>query len=59
MNFRNLNTVRAIGRMHGDVVNRPKVMAQYAQKCIYRNYHSVKGYFKWLYRRLYFEYSLW
>ncbi|XP_005180262.3 uncharacterized aarF domain-containing protein kinase 5 [Musca domestica] len=56
---RNLNTVRAIGRMHGDVVNRPKVMAQYAQKCIYRNYHSVKGYFKWLYRRLYFEYSLW
>ncbi|XP_013106912.2 uncharacterized aarF domain-containing protein kinase 5 [Stomoxys calcitrans] len=56
---RNLNTVRAIGRMHGDVVDRPKVMAHYAQKCIYKNYSTVKGYIKWAYRRLYFEYSLW
>ncbi|KAM7341917.1 aarF domain containing kinase 5 isoform 3-T3 [Cochliomyia hominivorax] len=56
---RNLNTVRAIGRMHGDVVDRPRVMAHHAQKCIYKNYNSFKGYFVWLFRRLYFEYSLW
>ncbi|KNC26574.1 hypothetical protein FF38_10003 [Lucilia cuprina] len=56
---RNLNTVRAIGRMHGDVVDRPRVMAHHAQKCIYKNYNSFRGYFVWLFRRLYFEYSLW
>ncbi|TMW42704.1 hypothetical protein DOY81_012216 [Sarcophaga bullata] len=35
---RNLNTVRAIGRMHGDVVDRPRVMARskmYIQKLQY------------------------
>uniref|UniRef100_A0A1A9VX69 ABC1 domain-containing protein n=1 Tax=Glossina austeni TaxID=7395 RepID=A0A1A9VX69_GLOAU len=56
--IRNLNTIRAIGRMHGDVVDRPRVMACYAQRCIYKKYNSLQGFFFWLFRRLYFEYSL-
>ncbi|KAI9576732.1 uncharacterized aarF domain-containing protein kinase 5 [Glossina fuscipes] len=55
--IRNLNTVRAIGRMHGDVVDRPRVMALYAQRYIYKKYNSLQGFFLWLFRRLYFEYS--
>ncbi|EDV39312.1 uncharacterized protein Dana_GF25249 [Drosophila ananassae] len=56
---RNLNTVRGISRQHGDVVDRPRVMARYAQKCLYK--HSDKSalqYVRWLGRRVYFEYCL-
>ncbi|KAH8270514.1 hypothetical protein KR018_011040, partial [Drosophila ironensis] len=57
---RNLNTVRAIGNKHGDVVDRAQVMARYAQKCAYRQQsgHSPVQYFRWLGRRIYFEYCL-
>ncbi|XP_054740156.1 uncharacterized aarF domain-containing protein kinase 5 isoform X1 [Anastrepha obliqua] len=56
---RNLNTVRAIGRQHGDVVDRPRTMARYAQHCIYSKYNSIRSYIFWFYRRLIFEYNLW
>ncbi|XP_017081306.1 uncharacterized aarF domain-containing protein kinase 5 [Drosophila eugracilis] len=57
---RNLNTVRAISHQHGDVVNRPRVMARYAQKCLYmqQSGRSPVQYFHWLRRRIYFEYCL-
>lgn len=56
---RNLNTIRAISRQHGDVVDRPRTMARYAQHCIYDNYSSIRSYIFWCYRRLIFEYNLW
>ncbi|EDW29456.1 GL22769 [Drosophila persimilis] len=58
---RNLNTVRAISHQHGDVVNRPRVMARYAQRCLYmqRGRTSPYQYVCWLFRRVYFEYCLW
>lgn len=57
---RNLNTVRSIGDLHGNVVNRPQVMARYAQHCLYeRNITSPIQYMRWLCRRIYFEYCLW
>ncbi|BFF97592.1 uncharacterized aarF domain-containing protein kinase 5 [Drosophila madeirensis] len=58
---RNLNTVRAISHQHGDVVNRPHVMARYAQRCLYMQHGrtSPLQYFRWLCRRVYFEYCLW
>ncbi|KAH8339502.1 hypothetical protein KR074_010781, partial [Drosophila pseudoananassae] len=57
---RNLNTVRGIGRQHNDVVDRPRVMARYAQKCLYRQHGdtSTLQYVRWLGRRAYFEYCL-
>ncbi|KAH8296560.1 hypothetical protein KR054_007969, partial [Drosophila jambulina] len=57
---RNLNTVRAISHQHGDVVNRPQVMARYAQKCLYmqESRYSPLQYIRWLRRRIYFEYCL-
>nr|XP_017034338.1 uncharacterized aarF domain-containing protein kinase 5 [Drosophila kikkawai] len=57
---RNLNTVRAISHHHGDVVNRPQVMARYAQKCLYMQHsrRSPVQYIRWLRRRIYFEYCL-
>ncbi|XP_037946075.1 uncharacterized aarF domain-containing protein kinase 5 [Teleopsis dalmanni] len=56
---RNLNTVRAIGRHHGDVVDRPSVMAKHAQKCVNKNFNSFTGRLQWFYRRCIFEYCLW
>ncbi|XP_016956253.1 uncharacterized aarF domain-containing protein kinase 5 [Drosophila biarmipes] len=57
---RNLNTVRAISHQHGDVVNRPRVMARYAQKCLYMQHtrRSPVQFVRWLSRRIYFEYCL-
>ncbi|KAH8258625.1 hypothetical protein KR038_002226, partial [Drosophila bunnanda] len=57
---RNLNTVRGISHQHGDVVNRPQVMARYAQKCVYMDHsrRSPLQYIRWLSRRIYFEYCL-
>ncbi|XP_036331035.1 uncharacterized aarF domain-containing protein kinase 5 isoform X1 [Rhagoletis pomonella] len=56
---RNLNTVRAISRQHGDVVDRPRTMARYAQYCIYAKCNSLHSYIFWFYRRIIFEYNLW
>lgn len=56
--LRNLNTIRAIGREHGDPVDRPKLMARYAQSCLYRNENRCVGLVKWLFRRARFEYCL-
>ncbi|XP_030570803.1 uncharacterized aarF domain-containing protein kinase 5 isoform X2 [Drosophila novamexicana] len=56
---RNLNTVRAIGDMHGDLVDRPRIMARCAQSCLYKQSRSPTQYIHWLYRRIYFEYCLW
>ncbi|EDW19267.1 uncharacterized aarF domain-containing protein kinase 5 isoform X1 [Drosophila mojavensis] len=57
---RNLNTVRAISNMHGDVVDRPCLMARFAQRSIYdHSSRSPLEYFNWLTRRVYFEYCLW
>ncbi|XP_055920396.1 uncharacterized aarF domain-containing protein kinase 5 [Eupeodes corollae] len=55
---RNLNTIRAISRHHGDVVDRPKVMARHAQRCMYTKYNSFLGYLRWICRRAIFEYCL-
>ncbi|XP_017059932.1 uncharacterized aarF domain-containing protein kinase 5 [Drosophila ficusphila] len=56
---RNLNTVRAISHQHGDVVNRPRVMARYAQRVLYtHDGRSPLQYIRWLSRRIYFEYCL-
>ncbi|KAH8299586.1 hypothetical protein KR044_003257, partial [Drosophila immigrans] len=58
--IRNLNTVRSIGDKHGNVVNRPKVMARYAQRCLYQvDSRSPVQYMRWICRRIYFEYCLW
>lgn len=55
---RNLNTVRAIAREHGDPIDRPRVMAQHAVSCI----HHGKGIVSWVshaLRRIRFEVQLW
>lgn len=53
---RNLNTVRSIARDHGDVVDRPKVMARYAITCLLK---SSDNFFQGLRRKVFFEYRLW
>lgn len=53
---RNLNTIRAISREHGDPVDRPKFMARYAQRCIYAEGNIFFRYIKWFIRRVRFEY---
>lgn len=56
--IRNLNTIRAISREHGDPVDRTKVMARYAQSCLQSQYNSFFGFFHWLYIRARFEMCL-
>lgn len=56
---RNLNTVRAIAQDHGDPVDRPKIMARHALRCIAENRRGFLGIFRWLRERLTFEYKLW
>lgn len=55
---RNLNTVRAIARNHGDPLDRPKHMARYAQYCLYKHDRGVFSYLKWFVRRFQFEFQL-
>lgn len=57
--YRNLNTIRAIARHHGDPVDRPVFMAKYAQRCIYKNekFSFVQS-IKWLMRRISFDFHL-
>lgn len=57
--FRNLNTIRAIARQHGDPLDRPLYMAKYAQKCIYNKQRDgIIRQFKWIFRRIRFDYHL-
>lgn len=56
---RNLNTIRAIARHHGDPVDRPRLMAKYAQACIYNTgAFSFGQQITWLIRRLKFDFHL-
>lgn len=58
---RNLNTIRAIARHHGDPIDRPAHMARYAQRCLYRDHREGGGRLarvRWLLRRVRFEYHL-
>lgn len=59
---RNLNTIRAIARQHGDPIDRPAHMARYAQRCLYRQDGTDGGGrlagLRWLVRRVRFEYHL-
>lgn len=53
---RNLNIVRAIARDHGDLVDRPKIMARFAISSLLK---SSGGVFTYLRRKIFFEYRLW
>lgn len=56
---RNLNTIRAIARHHGDPVDRPTYMAQYAQRCIYTTgKFTIIQKIKWCIRRIKFDFHL-
>lgn len=56
---RNLNTIRAIARHHGDPLDRPIYMAKYAQRCIYRTEKfKFMQHIKWLIRRIKFDFHL-
>lgn len=52
---RNLNIVRAIARDHGDLVDRPKIMA----RCAISNLWSSGNIFTALKRKIHFEFRLW
>ena len=53
---RNLNIVRAIAREHGDIVDRPKIMARFAISSLIKSGENV---FSYLRRKVFFEYRLW
>lgn len=53
---RNLNTVRSIAKEHGDLIDRPKIMARYAISTLLSN---GNGFFSFVRRKVYFEYRLW
>ncbi|EAT32931.1 AAEL014826-PA, partial [Aedes aegypti] len=57
--LRNLNTIRAIAREHGDPVDRPKVMARCALTALRQYSVGFRGYFRSIFRRINFEYQLW
>lgn len=53
---RNLNIVRAIAKEHGDLVDRPKIMARCAITNLLTSGGNVFSYFR---RKIYFEFRLW
>ena len=53
---RNINTVRAIAKEHGDLLNRPKIMARFA---ISTFMSSGGSFFSYARRKIFFEYRLW
>ncbi|XP_065086804.1 uncharacterized aarF domain-containing protein kinase 5 [Ochlerotatus camptorhynchus] len=57
--LRNLNTIRAIAREHGDPVDRPKVMARCAIAALRQTNRGITGFFRSIFRRINFEYQLW
>lgn len=52
---RNLNIVRAIAKEHGDLVDRPKIMARFAITSLL----SEGNIFSYIRRKIHFEYRLW
>lgn len=52
---RNLNIVRAIAREHGDLIDRPKIMARFAIS----NLLTGGNIFSFVRRKIHFEYRLW
>lgn len=56
--IRNLNTIRAIAREHGDVVDRLKLMARSALSGLKYQHTGFFGYFTYLKRKLFFEFRL-
>lgn len=57
--YRNLNTIRSIARLHGDPIDRPTYMAKFAQRCLYStDGNNFVNHFKWLVRRVRFDYHL-
>ncbi|XP_055531652.1 uncharacterized aarF domain-containing protein kinase 5-like [Wyeomyia smithii] len=58
--IRNLNTIRSIAMDHGDLVDRPKVMARCAIAALRRtDRSSIRNFFYSTFRRINFEYQLW
>ena len=53
---RNLNIVRAIAKDHGDLVDRPQIMARFAISNLMKTGGSLAGFVR---RKVYFEYRLW
>lgn len=53
---RNLNTIRSIAKEHGDLIDRPKIMARYAISTLIT---SGSGFVSFVRRKIYFEYRLW
>lgn len=59
ISYRNLNTIRAIARQHGDPVDRATFMALYAQRCIYTGQKfSIMQKIKWFILRVKFDLHL-
>lgn len=54
---RNLNIVRAIAREHGDLVDRPKIMARFAISNLFTA--SDGNVFRYMTRKIHFEFRLW
>ena len=57
--IRNLNTVRSIAREHGDIVDRPRIMARCALHSLRSTHKGLFGFFSYIRRKLNFEYQLW
>ncbi|XP_053688042.1 uncharacterized aarF domain-containing protein kinase 5 isoform X2 [Sabethes cyaneus] len=58
--IRNLNTIRSIAMDHGDLVDRPKVMARCAIAALRQaSGNSIRNFFYSAFRRVNFEYQLW
>ncbi|XP_058834959.1 uncharacterized aarF domain-containing protein kinase 5 [Topomyia yanbarensis] len=57
--LRNLNTIRSIAMDHGDLVDRPKVMARSAIKALMESDKGFLGFLYGTFRRINFEYQLW
>lgn len=55
---RNLNTIRAVARTHGDPIDRPAHMARYAQRCIRQYEGGLFSQVRWIARRINFEWHL-
>lgn len=53
---RNLNIIRAIAKEHGDLIDRPKIMARFAISALISSGGSFFGYVQ---RKIFFEYRLW
>ncbi|XP_058463806.1 uncharacterized aarF domain-containing protein kinase 5 [Malaya genurostris] len=57
--IRNLNTIRSIAMDHGDLVDRPKVMARSAINALLQSNRNFFNVLFLTFRRINFEYQLW